>query len=193
MQILNAAAAVAALAAAAVALPSTAFEGDIRYSYLEGGYQRLDVDNFNGKGNGGFFGGSIQVHESAFLSAGYDFAGLGRGVDVRTLELAAGVRYPMTRDLDAVLQLGYIDGKVDTRFGDFNDDGFFVSAGARWMLTETVELNSAIKYVDLDRSGDDWVFSLGGLIEVRPKIALLGGFEFTDGADILQLGVRYYF
>jgi predicted porin len=193
MQILKVSAAVAVLTAAAVSLPTAAFEGDIGYTYAEGGYQRLDIDNFNGKGNGGFFGGSVQVHESAFLSAGYDFADLGRGVDVRTLELAAGVRYPMTRDLDAVLQLGYIDGKVDTRFGDFNDDGFFVSGGMRWMLTELVELNAAVKYVDLDESGDDWVFSLGGLVEVRSNIALLGGLEFADGADILRLGLRYYF
>jgi hypothetical protein len=186
---------VAAVAlAAAVGLPNeaSAWEGDIRYTYVEGGYQQVDIDDF-GDGNGLYFGGSMRVHDSAFLRAEYNYADPGRGTDVRTLELAAGVRYAMTRDADAVLQVGYLDGKVDSRFGDFNDDGFFVSGGIRWLITELIELNAALRYVDLDRSGSDWTFTVGGLVNLGEHLALTGGFEFLDGADILKVGLRYYF
>jgi hypothetical protein len=188
---------VAALGVSAVmtfAAPvAAAQDGVIRYNYIEGGYQRLDVDGFSGKGDGGFLGGSVQVHDAAFLSAQIDYADLGRGADVRTLELAGGVRYALTRDFDAVLQLGYIDARIDTRFGDFNDNGLFVSGGGRWMIAERVELNGAVKYVDLDESGDDWIFTIGGVFDVGGNFALLAGFDFTNDADILSLGLRYYF
>jgi hypothetical protein len=187
--------AAAALAvAASVAAPGVAAQdGVIRYTYIEGGYQRVDVDGFSGNGDGGFLGGSVQVHDAAFLSATIDYADFGGGVDVRSLELAGGVRYALTRDFDAVLQLGYIDARVDTRFGDFNDDGFFVSGGGRWMLTERVELNGGLKYVDLDESGDDWVVTIGGLVDVGRNFALLAGLDFNDDANVMSFGLRYYF
>jgi hypothetical protein len=182
-----------ALAAAVAAPGAAAQDGDVRYTYVEGGYQRVDIDGFSGTGDGGFLGGSIRVHDAAFLSAKVDYTDLGRGVDVRTLELAAGVRYAWTRDFDAILQVGYLDGRVDTQFGDFNDNGFFVSGGGRWMLTERVEVNAALKYVDLDKSGDDWVFTIGGLVDVGRNFALLAGLDFADDADVMSFGLRYYF
>jgi hypothetical protein len=162
------------------------------YTYLEGGYQNVDLDSPSADGDGIFLGGSVELARSVFLTADLDYADFNRGIDARTLELGVGVSLPVAPDLDGLLKGGYIDAEVDTRFGDFEDDGFFIAGGARWMVTEQVELNGSLKYVDLDESGDDVVVAFGGLVTVRPNLAVLGGVEFADNADTLTIGFRYY-
>jgi hypothetical protein len=176
-----------------LATSATAQSSDFRYSYLEGGYLRADLDSPNVNGDGLFVGGSVLVAESLILSADYDYVDFDRGIDVRSLELGLGVPLPVAPGLDIVIRGGYIDAKLDTRFGDFNDDGFFAGGLARWMVGPQVELNGGLKYVDLDESGSDVVFTVGGLVNVRPDLAVLAGFEFADDSDLLSLGFRYYF
>jgi hypothetical protein len=166
---------------------------DFRYTYLEGGYQRVDIDNPNVDGDGLFLGGSVLVSQSVFLTAGYDYTEFNRGVDARGLNLGIGVRVPASPDVDVVFEGGYVDARVDTRFGDFDDDGYFVSGGVRWRLNELVELNGGLRYVDLDESGSDVGLGLGVVIDVRPQWSLLAGGEFADDADVLSIGFRYYF
>lgn len=186
-------AALASLILLGTATTVAAQPSDFRYTYLEGGYLRADLDSPNVNGDGLFLGGSVLVAESLILSADYDYLDFSRGIDVRSLELGLGVPLPVAPGLDIVLRAGYIDAELDTRFGDFNDDGFFAGGLARWMVSPQVELNGGLKYVDLDESGDDVVFSVGGLVNVRPDLAVLAGFEFADDSDLLSIGFRYYF
>lgn len=181
----------AVLAAGLAAAPARAAE--FSYTYAEGGYQSVDLDSPSVDGDGLFLGGSVQISQTLFLSADLDYTEFNRGVDTRNLDLGLGVRLPAAPDIDVVLRGGYADAHVDTRFGDFDDDGYFVSGGARWQLNEQVELNGALRYVDLDDSGDDVGLVLGVVVAVRPRVALLAGGEFSDDADILNIGFRYYF
>jgi hypothetical protein len=181
----------AMLSAALLAGPVHA--ADFRYTYLEGGYQRVDIDSPNVDGDGLFVGGSLLVSQSVFFTAGYDYTEFNRGVDARSLNLGIGLRMPASPDVDVVFEGGYVDARVDTRFGNFDDDGYFVSGGVRWRLNELVELNGGLRYVDLDDSGSDVGLGLGVVIDVRPHWSVLAGGAFADDADSLSIGFRYYF
>lgn len=181
----------ALLSAALGAAPAGA--ADFSYTYAEGGYQNVELDSPSVDGDGLFAGGSVQLSQSLFIGADVDYTEFNRGVDARNLELGLGIRLPAAPDVDVVLRGGYVDAHVDTRFGDFDDDGYFVSGGARWQLNDQVELNGALRYVDLDDSGDDVALALGVVVDVRPRVALLAGGEFSDEADVLNIGFRYYF
>jgi hypothetical protein len=165
---------------------------DFSYTYLEGGYLNVDLDNPNADGDGLFLGGSVLVADTIILSADFDYVDFNRGIDIRTIELGVGVPLPLAPGFDIVVEGGYLDASVDTPFGNFDDDGFFAGALARWMVNDQVELNGGLKYVDLDESGDDVVVHIGGLVNVRPNLAVLAGVDFADDTDALSIGFRYY-
>lgn len=167
--------------------------GDLRYTYVEGGYLNVDVESFNEDGDGLFLGGSVLVADPIYLVANYDYADFDRGIDARTLDLGVGVRLPAAPNVDVVLEGGYVDAEVETNFGDFDDDGYFAAGGARWMVNSQVELNGGLRYVDLDESGDDLAVQVGGLVSVLPNLAVLADIEFADDADSISIGFRYYF
>lgn len=181
------------LAAAGPALAAQPGTGDLRYTYVEGGYLNVDLDDFDEDGDGFFLGGSVLVVDQLFLTADYDYADFDGGIDARTLDLGVGIRLPAAPGADVVFSGGYVDAEVETRFGDFDDDGYFVTGGMRWMVTPQVELNGGLKYVDLDESGDDLAVQFGGLVTVRPNLAVLGEIELADDADSIAIGLRYYF
>ncbi len=193
MRVIPRSAAAAALVLAAASAATTATGAELRYDYLEGGYQSVDLDNPGVDGDGLFVAGSVLVTQSLFLAADIDYVDFERGVDARSIEIGGGVRLPLAPDLDLVLGGGYVDAEVDTRFGDFNDDGLFLRGGVRWLLTEQIELNAVLKYVDLDESGDDLGGELGAVIHLQPQLALLAGVEIADDADAVRLGLRYHF
>ncbi|MEQ8783464.1 MAG: outer membrane beta-barrel protein [Roseibium album] len=182
-----------AVALTLTAAASAAVAADLRYDYLEGGYQNVDLDNPGVDGDGLFLGGSLLLAQSFFLAADFDYADFDRGVDARSIELGGGVRFPLAPSLDLVLGGGYVDVEVDTRFGDFDDDGLFLRGGVRWLATDQVELKALLNYVDLDESGDDTGVDLGVVVHLQPQLALLAGVEIADDADVVNLGLRYHF
>jgi hypothetical protein len=176
---------------AALPLAAAAQTSDFDYNWVEGGYQTIELDGFGSDGEGFFVGGSFHVIEPLLLTADYDYADFG-GVEADTLELGVGVPLPVRPGVDAVVRGGYVDAELDTRFGDFDDDGLFASAGVRWMASPQVELNGAVAYRDLDESGDDVAFQLGGLVSVTPRLAVQATLEVVDDTDTIGLGLRYY-
>lgn len=172
---------------------AAAQSSEFRYTWLEGGYVNADLDSPSADGDGLFLGGSLLVAELLVLSADFDYIDFTRGIDTRMLELGVGIPFPVRPGFDAIVRGGYVDGKVEVGSFDADNDGWFVGLGGRWMATETVELNGEVLYRDLDVWDDDVVFRVGGLVNVRPDLAVLGGVEFADETTALEIGFRYYF
>lgn len=183
----------APLAMALILTSTPAAAADLNYDYVEGGYQSVDLDSPGVDGDGLFLGGSVRLTQSLFLQGEYDYADFDRGVDARSLELGVGVRFPAAPNVDLTLTGGYVNAEVDTRFGDFDDDGLFVGGAVRWMVNDQVELNAGLDYVDLDDSGDDVALTLGGVVHLQSQLALTAGVEIADDADTIELGLRYHF
>ncbi|MFU8817052.1 MAG: outer membrane beta-barrel protein [Pseudomonadales bacterium] len=176
-----------------LALPGLAFASEPRYSYVEGGYQYVDLDDLNVDGDGWFVGGSLGVTERVHLLAAYSDVGLDFGIDVSTLTLGVGGNLPIERSVHLVGEVGYVRTDIDTRFTSFDDDGLFVSGGIRWMTTDQVELAASVNYVNLDDAGSDTSFSAGIRFHVTPDLALTANVNLGDDATGYAFGIRYYF
>lgn len=176
-----------------VALPCVALADEPRYTYVQGGYQYLDIDDLDIDGDGWFVGGSFGITERLHLLADYSDLGLDFGFDVSTLRLGIGGHLPLDQGVHLVGEAGYVRAKVDHRFGDFTDDGLFVSGGVRWMATDRVELNALLNYVDLDDSGNDTSVSGGILYNLTPELALGANVTLGDDSTGYTVGLRYYF
>jgi len=48
------------------------------------------------------------------------------------------------------------------------------------------------RYTDLDDFGDDTALLVGALFHLTPDLAIGGGVEFGDDAEVYNLGVRFY-
>jgi hypothetical protein len=175
------------------ATTALAQSSEFRYTYLQGGYVNVDLDAPSADGDGLFLGGSLLVADLLVLSADFTYVDFTRGIDTRELEFGLGVPLPVRPGFDAIIRTGYINGKVKTRVGNFDNNGWFVGLGGRWMATESVELNGEVQFRDLDVLNDDFAFRIGGIWNVRPDLGVIGGLEFADDTTALKIGFRYNF
>lgn len=177
-------------------LPFAAAAAEPRYTYLEGGYQHLDIDVGSGidaDGDGFGLGGSLSVTDHVHLLASFAQTDLDFGVDATEYSVGIGGRLPMGDGVHLTGSAGWAWVELDTPIGDFDDDGFFISGGFRWMATEQVELTADVTYVDLDDAGDDTTLGIGLLFHLTPDLALGIGAQFGNDVTGYQAGLRYYF
>jgi len=181
-----------ASAAAAVLLSGSAFAASgPNYTFLEGGYRYIDVDDFD-DGDGIGIGGSLAATENVHLVAEYDTVELDNNIDFDTVFVGGGLNLPLDADFDLVARLGYVSAEVDAGFGDVDDDGLGLQGGFRFMATEVFEVNAFIDYVDLDDSGDDTSLNLGAVYNFTPQFALGGVATFSDDVNGLAVNFRWY-
>lgn len=167
-------------------------EAEPRYTYLEASYVDIELDDVDADGDGFAFGGSVALGDAFHLAGTYSDYDMDFGIDVQELLLGVGYHFGLSRGLDLVAEGGYASTDVDTRFGDFDDSGLYLSGGLRWMVLERMELNGGVRYVDLDDSGDGTALLLGGLFHLTPDLALGGGLELSDDDEVYNVGVRLY-
>jgi hypothetical protein len=181
-----------ALALLCAALPCAALAEEPRYTYIEGGYQFLDVEDFDVDGDGWGIGGSAALTDRFHLVASYSSLGLDLGIDATTLNAGVGVNFPMSSAVHLVAEAGYVRADFETPFGDVDDDGYFVSGGIRWMALEQLELAASVDYVDVGDFGDDTGLTVGALYSLTPNLAIGASVDLSDDATGYSAGLRYY-
>ena len=97
---------------------------------------------------------------------------------------------PLTPNMDLIGTLRYVDVELDTGFGSADDDGFGLGVGLRGRVTDNIELEAGINYVDLDDGGDDTSLAAGGRYYFTPAFAVGAGFEVGDDVTSWTVGVR---
>ncbi len=182
---------IAALTCAAIPMMSSAEEP--RYTYLEGGYQAIDLDDLDVDGDGFGIGGSLGITDRVHLKAAYSDLDLDFGIDVSSYELGIGGSLPLSEPVHLVGEVGYTKSELDSSIIDADDDGYFLSGGFRWMASPQFELNAFINYVDLDDSGDDTSLSVGALYSITDDLAVGAGIDRSDDVTGYSIGLRYYF
>lgn len=158
----------------------------LSYTYAELRY--LDTD---GGGDGFRLRGSYALDENWLIVGGLTGVDYGRNVDATTLEIGAGYVYNFDNDFDLVGSLQFINSEVDTRFGDADDNGFLLSAGARGLVTDEFELRGSINHVNLDNN--DTYLELAGDYYFSDQLSAGASLEFAGDNDVLTIGVRFYF
>lgn len=157
------------LAALAVALPFATHADTMDYSYVELAYLDTELDNFDADGDGFALRGSLSVHESVFLVAGYEDVSFEAGrfigdVDVSAFSVGVGGRYPLAQKMDLVGTLRIVSAELEAdRIGfDADEDGFAFGVRVRGEVMPKLELEGGLEHVDIDDIADDTSIVLQG-------------------------------
>jgi hypothetical protein len=189
-----------ALAALGVAGPALAQapKSGLSYSYAELGYVNTEIDDANLDGDGlvikGSWGFTNRFHAFAsYADLGFDF-----GVDSSQFEIGAGINQPLTPKIDLVATVSYLSAEVTANVPGFrnlsvDDDGFGVGVGLRGLVTDQVELNGRIDYVDFDNAGDDTSFTVGGRYSFTSQWSAGADINFNDDGTTWIVGGRFTF
>jgi len=175
-------------------LTSTVLAEDFDYNFVTGSFGQVDVDDFNADGNVYGLGLSIGIAENIHMFADYQGSDLDFGLDVSEWSVGIGFNTPISDVMDVVAQLSYENVDFDVPgFGGFDDDGYGLSVGLRAAMSEAVEIQAGLSYVDFSDSGDNTTFDAGFLFNVSETIALGVSGSWDDDVSIYRLTGRVYF
>jgi hypothetical protein len=180
------------LSLALLALP--AFAGDLRYTYVEVGYQDIELDDFSVDGDGFSIRGSFELTEDWFMIVGYQAADFDFGIDFDHAYLGAGYRVPINDRVDLFGAVAYLTADVSADgFDSIDEDGFGLTVGVRGLVTEQLELAGSIGYSDLGDGVDGTAVSAGALYSFTEVFALGIEIELDEELTAFGIGARFYF
>lgn len=181
------------LIAAMAALPLATSAAEMSYTYVDLSYIDTELDDFDADGDGFALRGSVKVHENFFVFAEHENFDFDFGIDATSWQVGGGGRWPLSDSLDVVGRLGFVKTEIDTRAGDFDDDGFMLGARLRGVVAPKFELEGGLDYVDLDESGDDTSFVLEGRYSFLDQLSGQLTLGINDDATSIGIGARYTF
>jgi opacity protein-like surface antigen len=170
------------------------------WNLIEAGYGQADIDGLDELSPSGFaIGGSSLLGENVFIQGSYsllsdDISGV--DIDLDQASVGLGYRYGLTETTDVYASASYEYIELSASgFGaseSLDDSGYGLTVGLRSRITEQLELNGAIGYVDI---GDESETALGvsGHYYFTQNVAL--GLTYSSTADVSIYGIslRYAF
>lgn len=165
------------------------------YDYLQASYGAVSFDDsiVDVDGDGLGISGSWGFHPDFYVAGKYQTADMDFGVDLNILELAVGWHTPLSEQLDVTAQLGFVNAEVESGFGSSDDDGFMIGAGLRGALTDAVELNGGIDYIDFDQGGGETRANAGFLFSLTEQMTVGAEASFWDDINVYTLNLRFDF
>lgn len=181
------------IAASSIAGPAMA-EGGFDYSYVELGYVKSEIDDLDIDGDGLGLRGSYEFTENFHAFAAYADQDFDFDVSATTLEVGAGLAWPVNPNMDIVGTVSYIKGEIEIpSFGEFEDDGFALGVGLRARVVEKLELTGGLKHASFDESGNDTTFGAGARYFFTNMFAAGVDLDFDDDGTTWMLGGRLSF
>lgn len=191
------------LMALAMAVSSAATAQDFSYSYIEGGFGKLD------EGDAIFANGSFAVAPNWSIVGGLEIGSydLGYGNDADTLLLEGGAQFNQQLDAGLSVHFGakllYAEYEYDTpRFcngffcygGTYSDDdiGVIGNAGVRFQVHPKIQLEGDVKVSSNDALADDGLgFQGAARFYVAPNFSIAPGFAVDTELDGPYVGLRF--
>jgi hypothetical protein len=165
------------------------------YSYVELSYDESDFDLGGGgdiDGDGLTVSGSYEINDDWHAYASYGSADLDFGIDIDTLAIGAGYRYPLQDDLDIYGRVLYISSDVDAPGpGDADEDGLGLQVRLRFRVSDEFEVEGGIQHVDVFDSDT----SLQAMARYHFTENFSAGIALTFAGDTDTFGInaRYSF
>jgi len=165
------------------------------YSYVELSYDESDFDLGGGgeiDGDGLTLSGSYAINEDWHAYASYGTADLDFGIDMDTLAIGVGYRYPLQDDLDIYGRVLYISSDVDVPGpGNADEDGLGLQVRLRYRVTDEFEVEGGIQHIDVMDSDT----SLQGMARYHFNDSFSVGIALTFAGDTDAFGInaRYSF
>jgi opacity protein-like surface antigen len=187
----------AAMAAALTLATSAAIAAEPAYTFIEGGYQDVNLDKPDADGDGYTLRGSIAITPLLHLFGGYSTADLdgaappGGRVDYDTWELGAGLSYALTERVHFVGEASYLNAELENAGFRSDDDGYGLYAGLRSRFAMPIELEGGVKYVDIGDAGEDVLLKLGAHYFFTDQWAAGLSLDLGDDATAWGVNVRW--
>ncbi len=184
-------------AAAAVALTVPALAEQPSYNYIQGGYQRIDVDggpvaDFDGDGFG--LGGSFEIGENWHVNAGYSTVDFGFGVDLNQANVGFGFHTGISENTSFFADLSWLRAEADAGgLGSASDDGYGIAIGLRSNLTDNFELAGHLAYADLGDGADGTSVGAAAWYNFNKSFAIGLFADVEEDATGYGVGARVYF
>jgi hypothetical protein len=173
---------------------ATAVAEDLNYTFIQGSYGQMEVDDVDVDGDGFGIEGSVALTDRFHLFGGYTTADMDFGVDLNQLEAGVGFNSPIAETVDLIASLAYVSAEVEVPgFGSIDDSGYGLGLGLRAMVTPVLEVNGDIQYVDFGDGGDDTGFGAGFLYSFTERFAAGLSGDWSDDFSSYQLNARMLF
>ena len=176
--------------ALAAALPFSAQASELKYSYVQAGYQSTDLEGFNFDGYG--VKGSVAFGDQFYGVASYNH-GSESGVDLAETMVGVGFHHGVSDKADLFAEIAYINDDADF----FNDNGYRVTGGVRGMMADKFEGSFQINYTDVNDFGKGWGAGVGAVYHVNDTWGVYASYDYSDrdssNLNTWGLGVRASF
>ncbi len=176
------------------AFSASVYADELSYTYVQIGYGEAELDNSGGiDGDGPSIFGSAAVSENFHIFGEYGTADFGLGVDLNQLEAGLGYNTALSENLDIVGRLAYVNMEVDSPLGSVDENGYAVGVGLRGKVSERVELNGGLDFVDLDESDSETRAKAGFLFNFTDSFSVGANGAWWDDITVYQLVARFDF
>jgi hypothetical protein len=183
-----------------IAAAASAQQRALSYNFIEGKVTQGEIQNFDYTTYGA--GLSIELGDTLFLRGAIAegesddevFGGFfSDNVDINTYNIGLGAHLPINARTDFVTGVSYIKNEIGFRGFNQDADGYGIDAGIRSMLSDSVELQAAVNYVDGDQFDSEFGFSADARFYLSPRLSLSVGYSELDEVDGVSAGLRYNF
>lgn len=188
------------LALAAVPFAAEARDSLGSYTYLEGGFSRVNVDNDTFEDldiDGGYLRTSVALGESSLYLLGGAALGTnddnGAEIDGREVHLGLGYHYTFADNVDLTVETVFTRQELNTDFADDTLNNTRLGVGVRGAFSNNFEGWVKANYVDGGAYDGDFVGTLGAQYVIDQTWGVVA--EYDAGADIsrFNIGVRASF
>lgn len=176
------------ISAAAILFSAGALAEQPSYNYAEIEY--LDADPADGWG----IHGSFEIDETLFWQIGYseaDTSVFGINIDGDNYFAALGARTALSDNTSLYGMGSLVRAEVSTSFASESDTGYGVEVGVRSNVTEMIELQAGLSYIDIF-DDTDTVGHLKAVFHLNDSFAITAG-STVESDKVYSLGVRYNF
>lgn len=176
----------------ALVLPAVAEEKAkpvFSYSFVEANYLWTDVDAVDDSLDGWELRLSIEIFMNFFLQGSY--SELSSGADLNQYRFGAGWHLPLGDRFDAYGILSVAGADLEDGSFDSNEDGLAAEVGARFLLTDKIELNGLVDWVDLEDS--NYGIGVGGRFYFTPQMSAGLNVHTIDNNESFAAGLRFQF
>lgn len=181
--------------AIALALPFGAQAADLSYSYIEGGWQKFNIDS-GIDSDGWVANGSAALGEHFHIYGGYGQNELDNiNLDADVWRLGVGWNTGISDNSDLVVRANYVEASTDNvpGLGDVSSDGYEAEVGVRSAFGDRFETYAALGHIDIESGSGDFYGKLGGQYKFTPTFGIVGQVTIADGGDEYFVGPRLSF
>ncbi len=166
------------------------------FSYIEGGYSRMDTDGFNEDADGYILRGSAEVADMVYLNGSYSDTSretiLNDDIDLKIKSIGVGLKFPIGSSTAIFTEANYLDAKVSVQNDSDTEDGYEVSVGLRSMVSDSTELYGKLTNTEFDSTFSS--MTVGAKQYFTDNIGVFAEYTRNDfDTQNVNVGVSYKF